>query len=694
MLAALAANVAPAALLAHFASHQQEPTPPTPAPAASTPALPASVDAGLRFLVATQRDDGGWSAPALGAHDRFADTALAALALVAAGERVDGGRHHPALRRAVRHLQERVPAQGPISVDRPRPGGWQRFECWYAAFATLVFAEVHAQSPSADFAATLQRLHARLAFLQKQDGGWCHDLEARVRNIQGLGRAEYSEDLAAVGAFCVGALTASARVGVPPPHDVLPRATRWLLQLANDDGGIAYGLGHTWPDAVLSEPGRTAGTLWALLPELGRSHPRLRAAARYLDREFAQLPNSAGHGGKEFLVSHATSAFACRSWSDGAAARHRDVYAAELLRRQHDDGHFVMGNGAWDTPANNTAVAVITLLAADATLVCVPRSPLAAPNARATAALRAQRATDGSWRGKWGSRQMDLALTALAVRALLAADPLGGPRDAAPSIAWLVREVHALSAADFVDDRRSHLGFQLPYVLHALADRPDCRDCRAAAALVVGELQRSQRADGGLGYDRDELYTLCVATSNGVLALAAARAAGIAVDATAVTRALDYLQACQGETGGFRYCRDPSHPILAKDRVRYLREELARTTGAVVALARGGRGESDACRRAIAWLASEITADALREDDRYLWFTLLGADGIDALLPEPTAANWRKLVAARLRGLQDEGGAFRWPGMDWSEALGRPGMHRPFATAAGALLLASHAREE
>lgn len=662
--------------------------PEAPAAPAIEAACATAVTAGLQYLVAVQGDDGGFPPPPMQAHDRFADTALAGLALAAAGERLDGGSRHPALRRAVRFLQDRVPERGPIRVDRPQPGDWQRFECWYAAFALLLLAEVHAVTPEEGLAETMRRLCLRLAFLQKDGGGWCHDLAPRVREIKGLGRAEYSDDLAAVGALCTAALGTCERAGLTVDATVKQRATQWLLGLHNQDGGTQYGKGHTWTQALLSEPGRTTGWLWTLLPQLGRDDPRCIAAARYLDRTFAELPNSAGHGGKEFLTSHLTGALLCRTWSAAAAARYRAVFALQLLRRQFEGGRFVLGNGAWDTPVNNTAVAVLCLLGGGAALRCsAPLPPRRDAAEGARAALLAQRTAAGNWSGRWGSRAVDLALTGLAVRALMAEDALGGRHAAEPGIAWLCAEVERLSAHDFVDEGRSHLGFQWPQVLRALAASADEPRCRKAAVAVVGEVARSQRDDGGFGYDRGELYTLCVATSGVVIALAEARDAGIAVPAECLARGTGYLLACQGEGGGFRYCPDPSHPILARDRPRYEREEVGRTLGAVAALASAG-GNDAAVGRGLGWLQANFAASHVPADDRYLWFTLEAMADARRHCEPALRERFDALLDLRLQERRRPDGAFDWPGMDWSEILGRPAMHRTYATAAGMLLAA------
>lgn len=657
----------------------------------------AAIAAGLGWLVRAQQDDGGMPAPPLQAHDRFVDTTFAALALLAAGERLDGGAHHPALRRLVRWLQDAVPERGPLRVARPRPEDWQRFETWYAALAGLLFAELLQQSPAPDLERTARALRARIVALQKENGGWCHDLQPRVRQIPGLGRAEYSDDLCAVGCLCVAALDALAGAGVNAPADhpdeVLERGIAWLLALQNGDGGFDYGTGHPAAEALLSEPGRSAGSLFALLPLLGRDDARCLRAAGHLDHEFPVLPLSAWHGNRPFVISWLHGAWCCARWGSAASARYLAEHGPDLLRRQRDDGSFGLGTSVWDTDAIGTATAVLCLLGGRSALRCT--APVAAGAAHAPAAAAARwllecGASDGGadgqegqalrLDGRWGDRSVDLALTGVAARALREFDPLGHGHRAVAAARWAAAEVAALHGRDFELGRRSHLGFQLPLVLPLLLDHRGDDGVARAARRVVGELAASQRADGGWSYDRDPLYTLLSTTAPVLITLCDARAAGLRVPEATLSRAADYVEACQGAGGGFRYCPDPSHPILARDRARYLREEVPRTVVAVAALAAAGRAGGEAHARGVAFLERHLTKESLPDDDHHLWFSLLWGDRLAG--PPLLRARWDELVAARLEALREDDGGQRWPGMAWSGALGRPPMYPVFATAA------------
>jgi hypothetical protein len=228
--------------------------------------------------------------------------------------------------------------------------------------------------------------------------------------------------------------------------------------------------------------------------------------------------------------------------------------------------------------------------------------------------------------------------------------------------------------------------FQLPEVLRALVRLRGFDRARSAARKVIAELLRGRAGDGGFGYEREPLYTLCAATAPVAIALLEARAAGFAVPEDVVEDALDYLQACQGEGGGFRYCPDPRHPLLAKDRDRYLREEVGRTFGALLALHRGGR-TGDAFRRGLAFLAGERTSDSIAPDAKYVWIDLMHGSELRAVMDQPTRERFDAAEAAVRGRLARADGSFAWPGMQWAAMLGTPSMHTVLAAAAGTLVM-------
>jgi hypothetical protein len=111
--------------------------------------------------------------------------------------------------------------------------------------------------------------------------------------------------------------------------------------------------------------------------------------------------------------------------------------------------------------------------------------------------------------------------------------------------------------------------------VHGMTDRPSLRDSIARAVeLIVA----SQNREGGWRYeprpqDADVSVTVCQ-----VMALRAARNAGIAVPRETVDRSIAYVKKCQNADGGFRYMLTQGPPDSG----------FARTAAGVVALYNAG----------------------------------------------------------------------------------------------------------
>jgi hypothetical protein len=111
--------------------------------------------------------------------------------------------------------------------------------------------------------------------------------------------------------------------------------------------------------------------------------------------------------------------------------------------------------------------------------------------------------------------------------------------------------------------------------VHGMADRPQLRgQLSSAIALIVA----AQNAEGGWRYTpepRDADVSVTVAQ---VMALRAARNAGIAVPRETIDRSIAYVKKCQNDDGGFRYMLDQGPPESG----------FARTAAGVVALYNAG----------------------------------------------------------------------------------------------------------
>lgn len=321
-----------------------------------------AVDRGLAFLVRTQREDGSWPLEAYSPHDRVLETTLASLAFLAAGSDLERGDHRDPLRKAVRFLRGRVPPSGTIVVDRWRGPDWQNYEVWYAGFLGLLFSELEARDPSPLQRSVLESVTARLVALQKPGGAWCHDLQPKEWKPPGFDLASYADDLMVATSLAAASLHRVRAVGVDVPAEVWAKLGDYFVQTQNEDGGMQYGRDSAWEGVSPSEPGRTAAALLAVSLQDPDSAV-LGPAVRYLDRNFDDLPFSAGHGGRAFQVSYMFGALATYATGDATWLRFRTKFFPELLRHQQHSGRFTLTHGAWDTACNNTALALLALTA-------------------------------------------------------------------------------------------------------------------------------------------------------------------------------------------------------------------------------------------------------------------------------------------------------------------------------------------
>lgn len=125
--------------------------------------------------------------------------------------------------------------------------------------------------------------------------------------------------------------------------------------------------------------------------------------------------------------------------------------------------------------------------------------------------------------------------------------------------------------------------------VYGMSPQPELRDrLGQAVELIVG----SQNAEGGWRYqpqpsDADVSVTVCQ-----VMALRAARNAGIAVPRETIDQAIVYVQGCQNEDGGFRYTLgEVNQP-----------SQFARSAAGVVALYNAGIYEGPELERGLDYL--------------------------------------------------------------------------------------------
>ena len=152
-------------------------------------------------------------------------------------------------------------------------------------------------------------------------------------------------------------------------------------------------------------------------------------------------------------------------------------------------------------------------------------------------------------------------------------------------------------------------GFALLFLceVHGMADRPSLRDSIAAAVeLIVA----AQNREGGWRYtpeprDADVSVTVCQ-----VMALRAARNAGVAVPRETVDRSIAYVKQCQNEDGGFRYMRADGPPDSG----------FARTAAGVVALYNAGLYEGPEIAAGLEYLSRHLPTKEPGRDEAYYFY--------------------------------------------------------------------------
>ena len=134
-------------------------------------------------------------------------------------------------------------------------------------------------------------------------------------------------------------------------------------------------------------------------------------------------------------------------------------------------------------------------------------------------------------------------------------------------------------------------GFALLFLCenHGMAAQPELRNKISRAVEVI---VRSQNDEGGWRYqpepsDADISVTVCQ-----MMALRAARNAGIAVPQQTIKRGLKYVKDCQNQDGGFRYMLQPNES----------QSQFARSAAALVAILHAGEYQSEQLQRGLGYV--------------------------------------------------------------------------------------------
>jgi hypothetical protein len=171
--------------------------------------------------------------------------------------------------------------------------------------------------------------------------------------------------------------------------------------------------------------------------------------------------------------------------------------------------------------------------------------------------LASQQNEDGSFgRGRYGR---NVGITALAGLAFMADGNLPGRGPYAEQVQRALDFVlnnateSGLLAADTGHGPMYGHGFAALFLAEILGMNPHDRQVRDALVRAVDLMVGTQNEEGGWRYNPVPYDADISVTITQIMALRAARNAGIRVPRSTIDRAVDYVRACQNPDGGFKY---------------------------------------------------------------------------------------------------------------------------------------------
>ncbi len=158
---------------------------------------------------------------------------------------------------------------------------------------------------------------------------------------------------------------------------------------------------------------------------------------------------------------------------------------------------------------------------------------------------------------------------------------------------------------------------------------------------------KAQNKEGGWRYlPKPEDADVSVTVTQ-LMALVAARDAGIEVPKATIDRAIDYVKRSQNSDGGFRYL------LLGGT------SGFARSAAAVTALYRAGEGNSDTARKGIAFVAKYPAADTVGQPEVFYFYGHYYAAQVMTHASADEWTRWSAAVKEKLVAQQSKDGS--WP---------------------------------
>lgn len=281
-------------------------------------------DAGIRYLVTNQADDGSWP----GGQQGPGVTGMALMVLLASGEDPNFGLHSQPIRRALQS----------ILTSQDRSTGYLGPSMYHHGFATLALAEAYgvvderrlwdgasdtsrtgaAGRPGIGEALELAVRCSLTAQRKNPLGGWRYSPEAT------------DADTSVSGAVLVG-LLAARNAGIEVPDEAIDRGIAYLQSMTSGDGQVAYSGGMGMGDSL------ARSSIAALCFQVARRTdlPQARATGDYIAGQRDAGGNQHYAGYTEYYQAQAmfqADAEAWQAWNRSLVRR--------LKTMQRSDGSF------------------------------------------------------------------------------------------------------------------------------------------------------------------------------------------------------------------------------------------------------------------------------------------------------------------------------------------------------------------
>lgn len=305
-----------------------------------TPAIRASIDKGLRFLVSSQNRDGSWRTNGGAGGYPTAMTALAGLALIAAGNTPTQGAYAKNVSSAVTYMLRTARRDGLIAQDE------ELSHCMHGhGFATLFLAECYGMEEDPQRQAQIRLVLQRAVELTAQSqsrpgGGWLYTPNANA-------------DEGSVTVTQVQALRACRNAGIAVPKKVIDTAMKYLEKSQNPDGGIRYQQSDGGP----SRPAITAAAVACYYNAGIYDDDKVKKAFNYCEQQLRPTHTPEGFFG-HYYYAHLYMAQVMYMAGDAKWQAYYSSMRDILLKKQADDGSW---DGDHVGSTYGTAVALIIL---------------------------------------------------------------------------------------------------------------------------------------------------------------------------------------------------------------------------------------------------------------------------------------------------------------------------------------------